>query len=306
MEVKNFRWYMEFFTPYEAHMRGLKGVLASEQSPYQHIEVVETFQYGRCLLLDGKMQSTEADEFIYHEALVHPAATVHPEPKRVCLVGGGEGAAMRELYKHPSVEHITMIDIDRRVIELCAKHLPEWNAGTYRDKRTRLVHQDARKWLQDHKKEKWDLIFVDLTEPIEEGPSFLLFTQEFYKLAAERMTPNGIIVTQAGWTNPTDLTCFGAIYQTMKKAFPIVRPYEANVPGFDNPWGFCLASKRPDPREFSAERVDRVLQNRGVKRLRWYDGITHVGIQHMAKHLRVAIEAEKRTIEDKRPLYMPS
>lgn len=306
MNITNFRWYMEFFTPYEAHMRGLKRILASEQSPYQRIEIVETFQYGRCLILDGKMQSTEADEFIYHEALVHPATAIHPNPKRVCLVGGGEGAALREAYKHKTVQHCTMIDIDRKVIEVCAKYLPEWNAGTYRDKRTRLVHQDARKWLKDHKKEQWDVVLVDITEPIEGGPSYLLFTREFYEMVKERMGPDGILVTQAGWTNHTDLTCFTAICQTMKKVFPIVRPFEAVVPGFDNPWGFCLASKSVDPRDFSTEQINRTLRERGVNDLRWYDGDTHVGIQHPAKHLRTAIERERRIIEDKRPLFMPS
>jgi spermidine synthase len=304
MNVQNFRWYMEFFTPYEAHMRGLKRVIASEQSPYQHIEVVDTFQYGRCLLLDGKMQSTEADEFIYHEALVHPGmlATEHP-PESALVVGGGEGATLREILKYPSIRRAVMVDIDGEVVDLCRRHLPEMHRGAFEDRRTELRHEDARAYLE-RSSERFDFISIDLVEPLEEGPACLLFTREFYTLVRDRLTPGGAMAMQAGMTKVGELQFFTAINRTLRDVFPVVAGYQTFVSCFGTPWGFITATRKVDPRHQSPESVDRLIGERLAGSLDYWDGLTHAHAFGLPKFIRAAIEAQTRIVTDAHPLIV--
>ena len=119
------KWFIEFTDPTQAHMHGVKRYIYSGKTAYQNVEIIETVFFGRCLILDGKIQSSEYDEHIYHESLIHPAMIMHPEPQEVVVLGGGEGGALREILKHPSVTELLMVDIDREVVSLCEKYLPE-------------------------------------------------------------------------------------------------------------------------------------------------------------------------------------
>jgi spermidine synthase len=141
-------WHIEFFAPDEAHMRGISKIYASEKTPYQKVEVIQSNHYGKCLILDGHMQSAQVDEFIYHENLVHPAMVTCPNPKKVVIIGGGEGATLYEVLRHKTVEKAWMIDIDKRVVELCDEYMPEWHRGAFKDKRTTLLFKDGRKFLE--------------------------------------------------------------------------------------------------------------------------------------------------------------
>jgi spermidine synthase len=149
IEPKSYKWFLDFLSPDEGHMHGIETILFSKQTQFQRMEIIETKSYGRCLILDGKMQSSQADEFIYHEALVHPAMLSHPEPKRVFVVGGGEGATVREILRHKSVERVLMVDIDEDVVEGSKQYLPEWSQGAFDDPRVELRYMDARKYLEE-------------------------------------------------------------------------------------------------------------------------------------------------------------
>src|ERR1041384_8377706 len=173
-------WHIEFYAPDEAHMRGISKIYASEKTPYQKVEVIQSNHYGKCLILDGHMQSAQLDEFIYHENLVHPAMVTCPDPKKVIIIGGGEGATLYEVLRHKTVEKAWMIDIDKRVVELCEQYLPEWGRGAFKDKRTVLRFEDGRKFLEKSK-EKFDVVIIDIPEPVEEGPPHLLFYGEIFK-----------------------------------------------------------------------------------------------------------------------------
>src|SRR5438128_9968668 len=145
---KNSKWFHERLGPSEGHFRDGRTVLRSRQTPFQHVEIVELGDYGRSLILDGKVQSTQADEFIYHEVLVHPAMLVHPDPKRVMVIGGGEGATLREVLRHRSVERALMVDIDREVVEVSRAMLPEFHAGASDDPPTEPAFDEPRRWLE--------------------------------------------------------------------------------------------------------------------------------------------------------------
>lgn len=304
IDPKHGRWIMEYFTPHEAHLHGIKRFIHTEETPFQTVDIVETYDYGRALLLDTKMQSAELDERIYHELLVHPALIAHPAPKTAFVVGGGEGAALREIYKHPTIEKLYMVDIDEPVVRLCEKYLPEWNAGAFKDPRTILKFQDARKFLEEHE-ERFDLIVIDITEPMEEGPSYLLFTKQFYQLVMNRLTDDGLITLQAASTSPNWIECHACIIQTLREVFPIVRSYQGMIPSFDTVWGFGLASKKYDPWALTPQEVDQRLAARGITDLYFYEGQMHQVLSALPKYMRESYDRLGRIIEDHKPIFLP-
>jgi spermidine synthase len=278
-------------------------VLAAGRTPYQAYQIVRSRNFGKCLVLDGKIQSTDADEFIYHEALVQPAMLAHPAPEKVFIAGGGEGATLREVLRHSTVARAVMVDIDAEVTALCRRHLPERSRGAFEDGRTELHHSDARKFLAESG-EDYDVIIIDLPDPVEAGPAYLLFTQEFYRLVAGRLTADGLIAVQAGAAALTELLNLTAVYHTLRSVFPIVAAYATHLPCFGGPWGFCLASHRRDPSLLTAEEVDAAIAGRGLSGLRFYDGITHRGMFSLARYVREALTRQTRLITDAEPLYL--
>jgi spermidine synthase len=294
-------WHIEFYAPDEAHMRGITKIYASEQTPYQKIEVIQSSHYGKCLILDGHMQSAQLDEFIYHENLVHPAMVSCPEPKKVVIIGGGEGATLYEVLRHKTVERAWMIDIDKRVVDLCDEFMPEWHRGAFKDKRTTLLYEDGRKFLEKSK-EKFDVIIIDIPEPVEEGPAYLLYTQEFYTMVKDKLSDNGVVSLQSGCSAEKELRCLAAIYNTLTKVFPLVYSWPANVPSFDIPWSFTMASKNTDPRLLKRAQVNEILKKRGVGNLRYYDGETHEGLFFTPKYIRDGLARLTDVIRDDKPL----
>lgn len=297
-------WFVEFVTPDNIQQFSIKNILYCGQSKYQRVELLESTLYGRCLILDGKVQSCEADEFIYHEALIHPAMILHPGPQTVFIAGGGEGATLREILAHRTVQKVVMVDIDEEVIELCKKFLPDHHRGSFNDPRVTLLHMDARKYLEETE-EKFDVIIMDLPEPIEGGPAYLLYTQRFYEMIHLKLSENGTFVTQAGAAISGITRVFTAVVNTLKRVFPIVAPFEATVPSFGGPWAFVLASKKIDPRMLSVEEIDQRIESRVARSLRFYDGTTHRGLFFIPKYLRDAIARETHVITEDHPVFIP-
>ncbi|MEW5922101.1 MAG: polyamine aminopropyltransferase [Bacillota bacterium] len=296
------KWLIEFTHPTQAHMHGVKRYIYSGKTAYQDVEIIETDFFGRCLVLDGKIQSSEYDEFIYHESLVHPAMIIHPDPREIIVLGGGEGGALREILKYSSVEELLMVDIDRDVVSLCEKYLPEWNRGAFKDPRTELLFMDARKYMENNNK-RWDVIFIDITEPLDDSPAYLLFTREFYQLLTNRLKKNGIIALQAGNLNPRLLYCHGAIYNTLKQVYRHVDSYGPFIPSYDTVWGFLFVSHECSARDYTPEMIDNIIAQREIKDLKYYDGLTHTHIFTLPRNLRMLRSREKRIIEDKNPLF---
>jgi spermidine synthase len=125
------KWFIEHTSPGTAHMFGIKDYVAAHRTAYQEVQIADTHLFGRILILDGKIQSAEHDEYIYHEALIHPALLIHDDPRRILVIGGGEGASLREALRHDMVEQAVMIDIDETVVRLCKQHLPQWHQGSF-------------------------------------------------------------------------------------------------------------------------------------------------------------------------------
>ncbi len=297
------KWFCDRVSRDLIQLHSIEEVLYTGQTKFQSIEIIRTGSFGKCLMLDGKVQSSEVDEFIYHEALVQPAMLTHPRPETVFIAGGGEGATLREVLSHNTVKRAVMIDIDEEVITACQKFLPDYSRGAFEDRRTELRHTDARDYLAKCR-EAFDIIIIDLPDPIEEGPAYLLYTQEFYRLVRDRLTANGIITVQAGSASLTELLNFSSVYNTLKSVFPVVRPSQVDVPCFGGPWGFCLASASLDPILLSPAEVDSRISARRLDSLRSYDGLSHQGMFSLPKYLRTELSQQTRLITDNEPLYI--
>ncbi len=303
MEQKNTKWFFDYLSPDEAHLHSIKRIIFSKKTPYQNLDIVELGSYGKSLILDGKVQSTEKDEFLYHETLVHPAMILHPCPEKVFIVGGGEGATLREILKHKTVKRVLMVDIDRDVVESCKEYLPEIHCGSFYDSRAGIIYADARKYLEETE-EKFDVILMDSTDPIEEGPSYLLFTVEFFKILKERLTEDGIVAIQSGSTKVGELLSFTAIHRTLKVVFPVVAPYWVPISSFGQPWGFNMATRGLDPLSIKKEEIDRRVGTRISGELKFYDGTAHIGMFSLPRYLRTELEEQQRIIQDNKPLFI--
>ncbi len=302
MDTDPDKWLRDSINADFVQLHRIEEILYAGRTKYQSARIVRSSRLGVCLVLDDKIQSSEADEFIYHEALVQPAMIAHPGPETVFIAGGGEGATLREALSHKTVKRAVMVDIDGEVVALSRKYLPGHSRGAFEDSRTELYHVDARDYLAKSNK-KFDIIIIDLPDPIEEGPSYLLYTREFYQIARNRLTDNGMVAVQAGSASVTELLNFTAVYNTLKSVFPIVSPYQAVIPCFGGPWGFCLASLKHDPARLSPGEVDRIIAARSLTGLRFYDGVTHQGMFSLPKYLRSALAGQTRVIRDGDPLY---
>lgn len=186
------QWITEQLHPFYRKSLRCKKMLVDEQTHYQHIQVIEAEFFGKALLLDGIIQVTERDNMGYHEMITHVPLLAHPNPKSVLIVGGGDGGSLQQVLRHKSVERAVMCELDRRVVEVCLEHFPDFG-NPYADPRAELVIEDAFTYLQ-RSAAQFDVIVSDTTDPV--GAAEKLFTEEFYHLMHRALTPGGIIVTQ--------------------------------------------------------------------------------------------------------------
>ena len=238
-------WFTEKQTEHFGITCRVRRTLAQERTPYQDLLVVDTCQWGPMLLLDGMVMTTEVDEFVYHEMVTHPALFTHPNPRHVLVVGGGDGGAIREVLKHPSVEKAILVEIDQRVVENSRRFLPTISSALD-DPRVEVRFEDGFKFIHDHQ-DAFDVIMVDSTEPV--GPAVQLFEKGFYEGIYRCLKEDGILVAQTD--NPWfkgDL--IRRVYADIAATFPITRLYWANVPTYPSGlWTFTMGSKKFDPLE---------------------------------------------------------
>lgn len=244
-------WYTEKQTPSFGITAKVQETYVNEQTPFQHLVMQETEEFGTMLVLDGMVMTTVKDEFVYHEMVTHPALFTHPNPKQVLVVGGGDGGVIREIMKHPSVEKAVLVEIDDKVIEYAKKYLPNI-AGELDNPRVEVIVNDGYMHILNSK-HQYDVILVDSTEPV--GPAAPLFERGFYQGIYEALKEDGLFVAQ------TDNPWFkaGLIQQVnhdVKEIFPIVRVYAANIPTYPSGlWTFTMGSKVHDPLQIEASDI---------------------------------------------------
>jgi len=295
------RWLRDAVNPNLVQFHSIKQVIYSGKTKFQNVDIIDTGSFGLCLVLDGRIQSSQCDEFIYHEALVHPAMLCHPNPETVLVAGGGEGAALREVLTYKTVKKVVLVDIDKQVIDICKRFLTDFHQGSFDDPRTEIVISDARKYLQGIKS-VFDVAIIDLVEPLEGSPACFLYTREFYQLVKESLKAGGIMSVQAcasGWTGPEN---FIAINHTLKSVFSVIRPYQVYVPSFVELWGFAAGSDNLDPVSLSPDEVDFRIAERLNRALKSLDGTGYQGQFLIPKYLRQQLAAATKVVTDENPI----
>lgn len=245
-------------------------VLYSGRSGFQKIDVVQTAFFGRMLLLDDLVMTTEKDEFIYHDMISHIPLLAHPDPRRVLVIGGGDGGTVREVLKHPSVEEVVLCEIDGEVIEVSKRFLPTIS-GALDDPRVTVEVADGAAYIANHPN-SFDAILVDSTDPF--GPGAQLFNAEFYTRVKEALRPGGVVANQSESpvSQQPEVTETNTL---LNQVFPIVRPYTACVPTYPGgqwTWTFSSSDREPlaelerDDHRAAAIEAEARYYNRSVHR----------------------------------------
>ncbi|RKO67489.1 polyamine aminopropyltransferase [Desulfofundulus salinus] len=238
-------WFTELQTDHLKLSCRVKKVLCEEKTPFQHLAVYDTVQFGRMLALDDVIQTTVKDEFVYHEMITHVGLNTHPNPRRVLVIGGGDGGSIREILKHSSVEQATLVEIDERVIAAAREYLPEISCALD-DPRVRVIVDDGIKHVKENRN-TYDMIIVDSTDPV--GPAEGLFGKAFYQDVHDALTEDGLFVaqTESPFFNQDIIS---RVFRDIRSIFPITRLFLACVPTYPGGlWSFTMGSKKYDPRQ---------------------------------------------------------
>lgn len=265
----------------------INAVHVVKRSRYQEIVVADTEDFGRALILDDYIQSSYYDEVYYHESLVHPAMSTHPSPADVLILGGGEGATLREVLKHRTVKRAVMVDIDGDVVEVARRYLPQMHQGAFDDPRAQVVIEDGFVYVERALAagDKFDVVIMDLTDPYSSDIAKQLYAPDFFKKVRSLLREDGLVVTQAGnsffFPEAYDMVLHG-----VRSSFPTVAEYSVWIPSFGYAVNYILGSLKYNPTSLTPEEVDRRLRERGVQ-THFYSGRTHLGLMSLPIHRKI-------------------
>ena len=259
-------WYTELHNGTAGLSLKIKKVLYSGESKFQRIEVFDTYEYGKMLVLYGSIMFTERDEFVYHEMIAHVPLFVHPSPETVLVIGGGDGGTVREVLRHPEVKKVKMVEIDEQVVEISKKYFPQMSSG-FSDKRLTLIFKDGAEFVKTDPG-KYDVLIVDSADPV--GPADVLFREEFFINTKKRLKENGIFIAQT--ESPfyhSDIV--KNTYSILKGLYKNVFMYWAWIPAYPSAiWSFSFCSDSLHPLEdFKEERyrelsLETKYYNKGI------------------------------------------
>jgi spermidine synthase len=240
-------WFSEFHDYDVKFSTEINEVLVQQQTPFQHLHILKSDTFGTFMTLDGYIQVTEMDEFVYHDMICHPAMAVNPNIKRVLIIGGGDGGSAREVARYKHIEKLDMVEIDGAVVEACIKHLPVMSTVLTNEPRLNLIIGDGLAFVQNAPDNSYDLILVDSTDPF--GPGEDLFTVEFYNNCSRVLSEDGILINQhEGAFYEGDVLQMKKAHSKIKQVFPIAKVYGFNIPTYASGyWYFGFASKKYDP-----------------------------------------------------------
>lgn len=231
---------------------GIKGkIVYKKKTSYQDLRIYDTPCFGRMLTLDGAVQTTQKDEFIYHEMLTHPLLLTHPKPEKVLVIGAGDGGVLREVLKH-KVKQVVLVEIDKAVIDLSRKYLPTLSKGAFTDKRVKIVIDDGAKFIRQTR-DKFDIAIIDSPDPV--GPARVLFSTKFYRDIYAVLKRDGIMIRQTG-SSILQLNEIKENYRILAKIFPVVIPQVAAIPTYIGGFfTFLIGSKKINPAKISAKNM---------------------------------------------------
>lgn len=240
-------WYAEYYTEDDVKFCVKVNILYEKQTPFQKLCIMENETFGKIMTLDGYIQVTEKDEFIYHDMIAHVPMAVNPAIENVLIIGGGDGGTAREIARYPGVKKIDMVEIDKEVVQVCQEYFPDLAGALNQDSRIHVMFEDGLVFVKHASDASYDLIIVDSTDP--EGPGEGLFTSAFYEDCFRVLSEKGILINQhEGAFYESDKMYMQKAHRKIKKTFPIARVYGFNAPTYASGyWYFGFASKKLDP-----------------------------------------------------------
>jgi len=268
------------------------------KTPFQEIELVETGEFGKVLLLDKITQVAEKNDWQYHEPMTHPALLTHPNPKRVLVIGGGDGGILREVLKYSSVEWVDFAELDEEVVKFSRTYLPELNGGAFEDPRVHFHFQDGRAFVEAHPG-LYDVVIMDMTDPF--GPSRMLYTREFFQAVKRSFRdPSGIFVmhSESPITRPTAFAC---IRKTLQSTFSSVETLYTFIQMYATFWSISIASDTLKPTANPPEAIDRRIKTLGIKNLHLIAGNTIHSMSVEYPYIRDTLSRPAKIITDVDP-----
>jgi spermidine synthase len=282
-------WFSESLDGNFAHNYRVKKLLFKKRTPFQKIEVLDTYAFGKMLVLDGAVQTAVEDEYIYHEMIVHLPLITHPRPQTILIIGGGDGGALRRVLEHP-VKKVTLVELDKEVIKVAKKFFSEIHKGTFEDKRAIVKIENGVEFLKEREGE-FDIIIIDSTDPVGEAKA--LFSPDFYSQAYRALKEEGILATQSG--SPFfQRDVVKEAYSGLKKFFPIVKVALFPTPTYPGVlWSITLGSKKHHPSHIPNAEIERRMKERGLLgKNKYYNPEIHLSSLSLPQFLTEALENE--------------
>lgn len=292
------RVFTEALNPNFGYFYTINKTLQKGRTEFQELELVDTDEFGKVLLLDNITQVAECNDSHYHEPMVHPALCCHPKPQNVLVIGGGDGGILREVLKYPSVKKVDLAELDAKVISFSKKYLKSVHNDSFDDPRVHIQVVDGRAFTEEHPAE-YDIIIMDMTDPY--GPSKMLYTKEFFrKVKSAFRDQNGIFImhSESPVSRPR---AFGCIQKTLRSVFKNVNPFYLYIQMYAVLWSITMCSDIIDASVVKAGAVDKKLQKSGIDGLQVYSGQTHVSMQVQYPYIGQILKRPARIITDARP-----
>ena len=279
------QWFNNKYSPNTILKIKVKKLLFKEKSPYQTIEVYDSHDFGRLLVLDGIVNVSDKDEFVYHEMMTHVPLFTHPHPEKVLVIGGGDGGIVREIAKHPSVNQIDLVEIDSKVITTAQKFLPRSAIG-FKESRLQVFIEDGAAFVKN-RADCYDLIIIDAPDPI--GAATSLYHNNFYKQCFNALKDDGLLTTHAETPTFTkELRIMKSIYSNFSTIFPLVKLFTASIPSYSiGIWCFVFCSKKFHP--LVDFRESKVLES--SMKNQYYNAAIHKASFALPNFLKAALNS---------------
>jgi len=294
------RLYHEALNPNFGYFYTVRKTLRKASTKYQKIELIDTDEFGTVLLLDDITQTAEKNDFMYHEPMVHPAMCCHPKPQSVLVVGGGDGGIIREVLKYPTVKRVELAELDEGVVRFSRKYLGGVHKNCFDDPRVNVNITDGRKYTEDHPGE-FDVVIMDMTDPF--GPSVMLYTREFYRLARRSMRDKSGIFVMHSESPVARPAAFASIKKTLGAAFRHVNTHYVYIQMYAVLWSVTAASDGVDMAGIRPVAVDRKLAKYGIKGLKMYNGATQASMLTPYPYISEILSKPARVITDAKPEF---
>jgi len=292
------RIFFEALNPRFGYFYTINKTLQKGVTDFQQIELVDTDEFGKVLLLDNITQLGERGEYCYHEPMVHPALCCHPNPASVLVIGGGDGGILREVLKYRSVKRVALAELDSEVILFARKHLRTMHRNAFDDPRVTVNIVDGRTYASEHTGE-FDVVIMDMTDPA--GPSKKLYSKEFFRIVLKSLkNDNGLFVMHSESPVSRPAT-FASINRTLRSVFTHVNQLYTYIQMYGVLWSLAIASPGIDTAAISPRRIDGRLKKNGISDLKVYNGNTHCAMQTPYPYITSLLRKPARIITDKRP-----